>query len=148
MKGERIGVDASTMEANAALRNIKRSTGEGYRGMLALRRAVSRHPSARTWRVWTASTRARKLAAGLLFPGVDAEAKIAGMRHHHLATSPSSGSGQANAGERGADPGTDEGADDQDRRRQPSQTSRRSGPADGEDPAECVTDRATTHGWS
>ena len=35
MKGERIGVDASTMEANAALRNIvRRDTGEGYRGML------------------------------------------------------------------------------------------------------------------
>ena len=35
-KGERIGVDASTMEANAALRNIvRRDTGEGYRGMLA-----------------------------------------------------------------------------------------------------------------
>ena len=35
VKGERIGVDASTMEANAALRNIvRRDTGEGYRGML------------------------------------------------------------------------------------------------------------------
>ena len=31
VKGERIGVDASTMEANAALRNIvRRDTGEGY----------------------------------------------------------------------------------------------------------------------
>ena len=36
LKGERIGVDASTMEANAAMRNIvRRDTGEGYRGMLA-----------------------------------------------------------------------------------------------------------------
>ncbi len=35
VKGDRIGVDASTMEANAALRNIvRRDTGEGYRGML------------------------------------------------------------------------------------------------------------------
>ena len=35
VKGERIGVDASTMEANAALRNIvRRDTGEGYQGML------------------------------------------------------------------------------------------------------------------
>ena len=35
IKGERIGVDASTMEANAALRNIvRRDTGEGYREML------------------------------------------------------------------------------------------------------------------
>ena len=37
VKGERIGVDASTMEANAALRNIvRRDTGEGYRGMLGV----------------------------------------------------------------------------------------------------------------
>jgi transposase len=35
VKGERIGVDASTMEANAALRAIvRRGTGEGYREML------------------------------------------------------------------------------------------------------------------
>src|SRR4051794_35266691 len=36
IKGERIGVDASTMEANAALRAIvRRGSGEGYRAMLA-----------------------------------------------------------------------------------------------------------------
>src|ERR687894_1337255 len=35
IRGERIGVDASTMEANAALRAIvRRETGEGYRAML------------------------------------------------------------------------------------------------------------------
>jgi transposase len=35
IKGARIGVDASTMEANAALRSIvRRDTGEGYREML------------------------------------------------------------------------------------------------------------------
>jgi transposase len=35
VKGERIGVDASTMEADAALRSvIRRDTGEGYREML------------------------------------------------------------------------------------------------------------------
>ena len=35
VKGERIGVDASTMEANAALRSIRRrDTGESYREML------------------------------------------------------------------------------------------------------------------
>ncbi len=35
IKGERIGVDASTIEANAALRAIvRRATGEGYREML------------------------------------------------------------------------------------------------------------------
>src|SRR5215217_4604443 len=35
IRGDRIGVDASTMEANAALRAIvRRDTGEGYRAML------------------------------------------------------------------------------------------------------------------
>src|SRR3569833_1624695 len=35
VRGDRIGVDASTMEANAALRAIvRRNTGEGYREML------------------------------------------------------------------------------------------------------------------
>jgi transposase len=35
IRGDRIGVDASTMEANAALRSIvRRGTGEGYREML------------------------------------------------------------------------------------------------------------------
>ena len=35
VKGDRIGVDASTMEANAALRAIvRRDSGEGYREML------------------------------------------------------------------------------------------------------------------
>lgn len=35
IKGERIGIDASTMEANAALRMIvRRDSGEGYRAML------------------------------------------------------------------------------------------------------------------
>jgi hypothetical protein len=35
IKGERIGVDASTMEANAALRSVvRRDSGEGYREML------------------------------------------------------------------------------------------------------------------
>jgi hypothetical protein len=35
VRGERIGVDASTLEANAALRTIvRRDTGEGYRQML------------------------------------------------------------------------------------------------------------------
>ena len=42
IKGERIGVDASTMEANAALRAIvRRDTGEGYRGMLGRLAAAS-----------------------------------------------------------------------------------------------------------
>ena len=35
LQGERIGIDASTMEADAALRTIvRRGTGESYRAML------------------------------------------------------------------------------------------------------------------
>jgi transposase len=47
VKGERIGVDASTMEANAALRTIvRRDFGETYREILKrmARRAASRRP--------------------------------------------------------------------------------------------------------
>src|ERR1700730_8288409 len=36
VKGERIGVDASTMEANAALRSIVHDSGETYREMLTI----------------------------------------------------------------------------------------------------------------
>ena len=91
VKGERIGVDASTMEANAALRNIvRRDTGEGYRGMLERwpRRAVSRHPRLRTWRVWTASARARSSRDWV--SRSDPEAKIAKMKDGttHLAYKP------------------------------------------------------------
>ena len=45
IQGDRIGVDASTMEANAALRSIvRRDSGEGYREMLSVwpRKAGSR----------------------------------------------------------------------------------------------------------
>ena len=45
VKGERIGVDASTMEANAALRTIvRRETGETYREMLKRMAAESGTP--------------------------------------------------------------------------------------------------------
>jgi transposase len=62
IKGERIGVDASTIEANAALRTIiRRDSGEGYREMLTawLRRAASRRRRRRTWSGWIASAKAR-----------------------------------------------------------------------------------------
>jgi transposase len=51
-RGERIGVDASTMEANAALRTIvRRDSGEGYREMLTAwpARVASRRRRPRTW---------------------------------------------------------------------------------------------------
>ena len=47
IKGERIGVDASTMEANAALRAIvRRDSGEGYREMLSAHGQGERHRDA------------------------------------------------------------------------------------------------------
>ena len=49
IKGERIGIDASTMEANAALRAIvRRDSGEGYREMLK-RLAVESGGMRRAW---------------------------------------------------------------------------------------------------
>ena len=63
VKGERIGVDGSTMEANAALRTIvRRDSGESYRAMLMrmAKRAASTPRAPRTWRASTASARARR----------------------------------------------------------------------------------------
>ena len=83
VKGERIGVDASTMEANAALRNIvRRDTGEGYRGMPGALGPGERYrtPTAEAWRVWTASARARSSRTRTGFPGATPMAKIAKMK--------------------------------------------------------------------
>ena len=62
IKGERIGVDASTMEANAALRTIvRRDSGEGYREMLTrmAARVASRRRRPRIWSAWTAIAKVR-----------------------------------------------------------------------------------------
>ena len=67
IKGERIGLDASTMEVNAALRNIVRGdNGEGYREMLERLpgKAGSRHPRPRTW---SGSARARSFPTRIGF---------------------------------------------------------------------------------
>ena len=94
VKGERIGVDASTMEANAALRNIvRRDTGEGYRGMLerlAQESGIETPTAEGTWRVWTASARARSSRTRTGFSRSDPEAKIAKMKDGttHLAYKP------------------------------------------------------------
>jgi transposase len=60
IKGERIGVDASTMEANAALRTIvRRDNGEGYREMLTRMARESGIETPRTWSAWTAIAKVR-----------------------------------------------------------------------------------------
>ena len=57
VKGERVGVDASTMEANACatVRRDSRARVTGGCWRAWPRRAASRHPRPRTWRAWTAS---------------------------------------------------------------------------------------------
>jgi transposase len=60
IKGERIGVDASTMEANAALRTIvRRDSGEGYREMLTRMARESGIETPMTWSAWTAIAKVR-----------------------------------------------------------------------------------------
>ena len=82
VKAERIGVDASTMEANAALRNIvRRDTGEGYREMLehlARESGMARRPRPRTWRRLDRKRKGKKLSnEDCEFSKSDPEAKIA-----------------------------------------------------------------------
>ena len=93
MKGERIGVDASTMEANAALRNIvRRDTGEGYRGMLARLAQESgiETPTAEDLARLDRKRKGKKLSNQDWVSKSDPEAKIAMMKDGttHLAYKP------------------------------------------------------------
>ena len=93
MKGERIGVDASTMEANAALRNIvRRDTGEGYRGMLARLAQESgiETPTAEDLARLDRKRKGKKLSNQDWVSKSDPEAKIAKMKDGttHLAYKP------------------------------------------------------------
>ena len=93
VKGERIGVDASTMEANAALRNIvRRDTGEGYRGMLARLAQESgiETPTAEELARLDRKRKGKKLSNQDWVSKSDPEAKIAKMKDGttHLAYKP------------------------------------------------------------
>ena len=93
VKGERIGVDASTMEANAALRNIvRRDTVEGYRGMLARLAQESgiETPAAEDLARLDRKRKGKKLSNLRLGLEGDLEAKIAKMKDGttHWPTSP------------------------------------------------------------
>ena len=60
LKGKTIAIDATTLEANAAMRSIvRRDTEESYQEYLTgLAKASGiATPTARTWRAWTASAR-------------------------------------------------------------------------------------------
>ena len=93
VKGERIGVDASTMEANAALRNIvRRDTGEGYRAMLEhlARESGIETPTAEDLARLDRKRKGKKLSNEDWVSKSDPEAKIAKMKDGttHLAYKP------------------------------------------------------------
>ncbi len=93
VKGERIGVDASTMEANAALRTIVRSeTGETYREMLKRMAKESgiETPSAEDLIRLDRARKGKKLSNEDWVSPSDADAKIAKMKDGttHLAYKP------------------------------------------------------------
>lgn len=93
VKGERIGVDASTMEANAALRTIvRRDTGETYREMLQRMAKESgiETPSADDLTRLDRARKGKKLSNENWVSATDAEAKIAKMKDGttHLAYKP------------------------------------------------------------
>jgi transposase len=95
VKGERIGVDASTMEANAALRTIvRRETGETCREMLQRMAKESgiETPSADDLIRLDRARKGKKLSNEDWVSATDAEAKIAKMKDGttHLAYKPAS----------------------------------------------------------
>ncbi len=93
IKGERIGVDASTMEANAALKSIvRRDSGEGYREMLERLAAQSgiETPTAEDLVRLDRARKGKKLSNQDWVSKSDPEAKIAKMKDGttHLAYKP------------------------------------------------------------
>jgi transposase len=93
VKGERIGVDASTMEANAALRTIvRRDSGETYREMLKHMAEESgiETPAADDLIRMDRARKGKKLSNEDWVSGTDPEAKIAKMKDGttHLAYKP------------------------------------------------------------
>ena len=93
VKGDRIGVDASTMQANAALRNIlRRDTGEGYREMLEhlAQESGIETPTAEDLARLDRKRKGKKLSNKDWVSKRDPEAKIAKMKDGtaHLAYKP------------------------------------------------------------
>lgn len=83
VRGERLGVDASTMEANAALRAIvRRDTGEGYREMLKRMAEDSgiETPTAEDLTRLDRQRKGKKLSNAEWVSGTDPEARIARMK--------------------------------------------------------------------
>lgn len=83
VKGERIGVDASTMEANAAMRSIRRrDTGESYRAMLTRMAEESgvATPTAAELKQFDRQRKGKRLSNAEWASPTDPEAKIARMQ--------------------------------------------------------------------
>ena len=154
VKGERIGVDASTRPTRRCA-IVRRDTGEGYRGMqrLAQESGIETPIRLRTWRVMDRKRKGKKLSNQDWVSRSDPEAKIAKMKDGttHLAYKPEHAvdldTGAVVAAELHP-------ADEGDTTTLPKTLG---GEANleavdvaptAEDPAECVTERATTHGWS
>jgi len=93
LKGERIGVDGSTMEANAALRTIvRRDTGESYRAMLTRMAQESRieTPTAEDLARFDRKRKGKTLSNADWKSPTDPDARIAKMKDGttHLAYKP------------------------------------------------------------
>ena len=93
VKGERIGVDGSTMEANAALRSIvRRDNGESYRAMLERMATESgiATPNAEDLARFDRKRKGKKLSNEDWTSATDSDAKIARMKDGttHLAYKP------------------------------------------------------------
>jgi transposase len=91
IKGKRIGVDASTMEVNAALRTIVRS-GEGYREMLTrmARESGIKTPTAADLVRLDRNRKGKKLSNADWQSSIDSDAGIARLKdgRTHLACKP------------------------------------------------------------
>src|SRR5947209_10820332 len=93
IQGERIGVDASTMEANAALRAIvRRDTGEGYREMLTrmAQESGSETPTVEDLIRLDRNRTGKRLSKGEWVSATDPDARIARTKggKTHLADTP------------------------------------------------------------
>ncbi len=93
IKGQRIGVDGSTMEANAAMRSIRRrDTGESYREMLTgmAKESGMATPTAAELQQFDRSRKGKRTSNAEWASATDPEAKIARMKdgRTHLAYKP------------------------------------------------------------
>ena len=93
VKGDRIGVDGSTMEANAAMRSIRRrDTGESYREMLRRMAKESgiETPTAAELQQFDRTRKGKRTSNAAWASATDSDAKIARMKdgRTHLAYKP------------------------------------------------------------